>query len=144
MKVESKLLRRAFKQLPKKQRQGIFAAVRKSVLEGVRLAKTMAPTDDGDLMAGIHPKFEAGPNRFTGSVEAAPADPDSQIKALSVEFGRQYKRGNKRQPVSGGKKFTGTTQPNPFIRRTKAIIARKHKARVRRAMNKAVKEVGFR
>ena len=140
MKVDSKGVRRAFKELPRRQRKYIFTAIRKSVNEGVRLAKTMAPKDTGDLANNIHAKFQLEPNALTGSVEAAPPDAASQIKALSIEFGRQYKRGN-RQPRSSGKKFTGKTAPNPFIQRTQSILGRKHKSRVKRAMNKAAKEV---
>ena len=142
MKVDSKGVARAFKQLPKKQRGYIFKAIRKSVNEGVRLAKTLAPKDTGDLAQGIHAKFEIESNALVGSVEAAPSDAKSQIKALSVEFGRQYKRG-RRQPARSGKKDTGTTSPNPFMRRTQSIIGPKHVGRVKRAMNKAAKEVGL-
>ena len=140
MKVVSKDVRRAFKELPRRQRKYIFTAIRKSVHEGVRLAKTMAPKDTGDLANNIHAKFQLEPNALVGSVEAAPPDAASQIKALSIEFGRQYKRGS-RQPRSTGKKFTGKTSPNPFIQRTQSILGPKHKARVKRAMNKAAKEV---
>ena len=102
----------------------------------------MAPKDTGELSSGIHPKFSIEANALVGSVEAAPSDAESQIKALSIEFGRQYKRG-RRQPPSGGKKFTGKTKPNPFIQRTQQIMGVKHKGRITRAMNKAAKEVGL-
>ena len=142
MKVDSKGVGRAFKELPRKQRAYIFKAIRKSVNEGVRLAKTMAPKDTGDLAQGIHAKYELEINALVGSVEAASSDAESQIKALSVEFGRQYKRG-RRQPARSGKKDTGKTSPNPFMRRTQSIIGPKHVGRVKRAMNKAAKEVGL-
>ena len=142
MKVDSKGVGRAFKELPRKQRAYIFKAIRKSVNEGVRLAKTLAPKDTGALAQGIHAKFEIESNALVGSVEAAASDAESQIKALSVEFGRQYKRG-RRQPARSGKKDTGTTSPNPFMRRTQSIIGPKHVGRVKRAMNKAAKEVGL-
>ena len=142
MKVQSKGVARAFKSLPKKQRRYIFQAIRKSVHEGVRLARTMAPKDTGELSQGIHAKFSIEANALVGSVEAAPSDAESQIKALSVEFGRQYKRG-RRQPPRSGKKFTGKTAPNPFIQRTQSIMGAKHKGRITRAMNKAAKEVGL-
>ena len=132
MKVQSKGVERAFKELPKKQRRYISQAIRKSVHEGVRLARTMAPKDTGELSRGIHAKFNIEANALVGSVEAAPSDADSQIKALSVEFGRQYKRG-RRQPPRSGKKFTGKTAPNPFIQRTQSIMGPKHKGRIARA-----------
>ena len=103
MKVDSKGVARAFKELPRKQRGYMFKAIRKSVNEGVRLAKTMAPKDTGDLAQGIHAKYEVESNALVGSVEAAASDAVSQIKALSVEFGRQY------QPARTGNKFTGKT-----------------------------------
>ena len=142
MKVQSKGVARAFKELPKKQRRYIFKAIRQSVHEGVRLASTMVPKDTGELSRGIHAKFSIEANALVGSVEAAPSDAASQIKALSVEFGRQYKRG-RRQPPSGGRKFTGKTAPNPFIQRAQSIMGPKHKGRITRAMNKAAKEVGL-
>ena len=142
MKVESKGVKRAFKELPRRQRKYIFTAIRKSVHEGVRLAKTMAPKASGDLANNIHAEFDLQPNALVGSVEAAPPDAASQIKALSIEFGRQYKRKRARIGTrSTGKKFTGKTSPNPFIQRTQSILGPKHKARVKRAMNKAAKEV---
>ena len=142
MKVDGKGVARAFKKLPRKQRAYIFKAIRKSVSEGVRLAKTMAPKDTGDLAQGIHAKYELESNALVGSVEAASSDAESQIKALSVEFGRQYKRG-RRQPARSGKKDKGKTSPNPFMRRTQSIIGPKHVGRIKRAMNKAAKEVGL-
>ena len=140
MKVDSKGVSRAFKKLPRKQRAYIFKAIRKSVNEGVRLAKTLAPKDTGDLAQGIHAKYEIEANALVGSVEAASSDAKSQIKALAVEFGRQYTR-RRRQPDRTGKKYTGKTTPNPFIRRTQSIIGPKHTGRIKRAMNKAAKEV---
>jgi hypothetical protein len=142
VKVDSKGVARAFKELPRKQRAYIFKAIRKSVTEGVRLAKTMAPKDTGELAQGIHAKYQLESNALIGSVEAAAPDAESQIKALSVEFGRQYKRG-RRQPARTGNKYTGKTSPNPFIQRTQSIMGPKHKARVKRAINKAAKEVGL-
>ena len=142
MRVEAKGVINAFKQLPPKQRKYLFMAVRKSIYEGQRLAKTMAPKDTGDLANNIHVQFEVEPNALVGSVEAAQSDAASQIKALSVEFGRQYKRG-RRQPPRSGKKFTGKTAPNPFIQRTQSIIGPKHSARVRRAINKAARELSL-
>ncbi len=143
MKIEAKGLQDAFKKLPRKQRKNIGNAIRKSVREGVRLARVMAPVDEGDLKRGIHAKFEIEENAFVGSVEAAPARRDPQVKALSVEFGRTYSSGKKRQAMSHVFKQTGTTDEFPFIRRTQKILGKKHRARVTRAMNKAAKELGF-
>jgi len=144
VKVQSKGVEKAFKELPKKQRRYIFKAIRQSVHEGVRLARTMAPKDTGELSKGIHAKFSIEANALVGSVEAAPSDAASQIKALSIEFGRQYKSNRARiKTRSTGKKFTGKTPPNPVIQRTQSIMGAKHKGRITRAMNKAAKEVGL-
>lgn len=148
MKIVFKGTQKALKDIPRKQRKYIFDAIRKSTNEGVRLAKTLAPRDTGDLINGIHRKIEltratrTEGGAIVASVEAAPPDAQSQIKALSVEFGRKYTR-TRRYPRRTGKKFSGTTEANPFMRRTQSIIGPKHKGRIRRAMNKAAKEVGL-
>lgn len=143
MRVEANSLKKALKSLPRRQRKLIGDAIRKSTLEGVRMARSMAPVDEGDLRRGIHAKFEIEKHAFVGSVEAAPARRDPQVKALSVEFGRTYSSGKKRQQASHIFKQTGTTEAVPFIRRTQMVLGNKHKGRVKRAMNKAAKELGF-
>ena len=64
---------------------------------------------------------------------------------MSIEFGRQYKGGKKRQPKGREFRDTGRTDPVPVpvMRRTKNIIGPKHKGRVKRAMNKVAKELGL-
>jgi len=141
MKVESAKLIKSFKQLPRKQRKYLADMVRKSTNEGVRIARAMAPRDTGELARGIHASFEMKQNAFVGSVEAAPSERDAQVKAMSVEFGRTYSSGKKRQPSSRNFRNTGKTEGVPFIQRTQEIVGKKHKARVRRAMNKSAKEV---
>ena len=146
----------AFEKLPKAQRKRIGDAIRKSVFEGVRLARVQAPVDTGALQRGIHAKFQVTPNAFVGSVEAAPPDKASQIKALAVEFGRSYPPKRSRRSgaktmkssrklifTSAGSRDTGETQPVPFMRRTQQILGAKHANRVRYAMRKAAQEVGF-
>lgn len=54
--------------------------------------------DVGHFKEGIHAKFEKGPNAFVGSIEAAPLTRDAQFKAMSIEFGRQYKDGKSNNP----------------------------------------------
>ena len=150
MKVQHKGLAKAFAQLPRKQRKYIGDAIRRSVIEGVALARSMAPIgsgpsdrDVGRFKEGIHGKFEVEPHAFVGSIEAAPATRDAQVKAMSIEFGRQYKGGKKRQPKGREFRDTGRTNPVPVMRRTQSIIGPKHKGRVKRAMNKAAKELGL-
>ena len=150
MKVEYKGLKKAFDHLPRKQRKYIGDAIRRSVIEGAALARSMAPVgsgprdpDVGRFKDGIHAKFEKEPYAFVGSIEAAPPTRDAQVKAMSIEFGRQYKGGKKRQPKGREFRDTGRTDPVPVIRRTQSIIGPKHKGRVKRAMNKAAKELGL-
>ena len=99
--------------------------------------------DVGRFKDGIHAKFEVEAHAFVGSIEAAPPTRDAQVKAMSIEFGRQYKGGKKRQPKGREFRDTGRTDPVPVIRRTQSIIGLKHKGRVKRAMNKAAKELGL-
>jgi len=60
-----------------------------------------------------------------------------------LTFGRQYKNGKKRQPKGRELTDTGRTDPVLVLRRTQSIIGPKHKGRVKRAMNKAEKELGL-
>lgn len=142
MRVEAKTVAKSFKDLPRIQRKLIGDAIRKSTLEGVRWARTLAPVDSGDLKRGIHAKFDFQPGSLRASVEAAPEDGPSQAKALSVEFGRRYTRKN-RAPGRRGLKNRGTTKPISFIRETQKLLGRKHKNRIRAALRKAAKEAGF-
>ena len=80
---------------------------------------------------------------FVGSIEATPATREAQVKAISIEFGRQYKGGKKRQPKGHEFRDTGRTDPVPVIRRTQSIIGPRHVGRIKRAMNKAAKELGL-
>lgn len=150
MKVQYQSLTKAFSQLPSKQQKYIQDAIRKSVNEGVALARSMAPVGSGPrdpevgrFKDGIHAKFEVEAHAFVGSIEAAPATRDAQVKAMSIEFGRQYKGGKKRQPKGREFRDTGRTDPVPVIRRTQSIIAPKHVGRIKRAMNKAARELGL-
>ena len=57
-----------------------------------------------------------------------------------MTFRPQYKGGKNRRPK--GRKFRDTDRIDPvlLIRRTQSIIGPKHVGRVRRAMNKVIKE----
>ena len=66
------------------------------------LARSMVPVgsgphdpDVGRFKDGIHAKFEVEAHAFVGSIEAALPTRDAQVKAMSIEFGRQYKGGKK-------------------------------------------------
>lgn len=142
MRVEAKTVVKSFKDLPRIQRKLIGDAIRKSTLEGVRWARTLAPVDSGDLKRGIYAKFDFQPGSLSASVEAAPDDGPSQAKALSIEFGRRYTR-KRRVPGRRGLLNRGTTEPHPFMQRTQALLGRKHRNRIKRAIRKAAKEAGF-
>jgi len=62
---------------------------------------------------------------------------------MSIEFGHQYKGGKRHQAVGTEFRDTGRTDPGPVMRRTQSIIRPKHKGRIKRAMNKAAKELGL-
>ena len=121
-----KRLARQFKDLPKAVQEDVRKAVRKSALEGERVAKTLVPVSSGHLKGMIHTKFE--PDGMRASVEAAPNTKEAQIKARSVEHGRK----------SGTK---GTTDANPYIQVAQAYLEKRFKGRVSRAINKAAKRV---
>ena len=70
MRVDSKGVQKALKQIPKKQRSYLFDAVRKSVNEGARLMRTMAPGDETAKM--VNTKSERYKFGIRASVEAAP------------------------------------------------------------------------
>ena len=65
MKIEYKGLKKAFDHLPRKQRKYIGDAIRSSVIEGMALARSMAPVgsglgdpDVGRFKEDIHAKFD--------------------------------------------------------------------------------------
>tara|TARA_B100000989_G_C19395548_1_gene407629 strand:- start:300 stop:500 length:201 start_codon:yes stop_codon:yes gene_type:complete len=65
VKVQYKGLKKAFEHLPRKQRKYIGDAIRRSVIEGVALARSMAlvgsgPRDPdlGRFKEGIHANFD--------------------------------------------------------------------------------------
>lgn len=142
MKVESKRIEAAFKKYPKRQRKLIGDAIRKSTIEGVAKARSIAPDKTGKTRRDIHARFEIKPFSFVGSVEAAEASAKAQIRVLSIEFGRRYTR-KSRQPQRTGKRFTGYTKPQSFIRATYLLLGKKHRGRVSRAIGKAAREAGL-
>ena len=80
---------------------------------------------------------------FFASTEAVASTRDTQVKVISLIFWPQYQGGKKRWPK--GCKFRDTDRIDPvlLIRRTQSIIGPKHVGRVRRAMNKVIKELGL-
>ena len=95
MKLEFKGLKKAFDNLPRKQRKYIGDAIRRSVIEGLALARSMASVgsrprdpDIGRFRDHIHAKFEKEPHAFVGSIETASPTRDAQVKVMSIESGR--------------------------------------------------------
>ena len=80
---------------------------------------------------------------FVGSIDAQAPTRDAQVKAMSIEFFRQYTGGTRRQPLGTDFRDTGLTDPIPLIRKTQSIMVQKHVGRKRRAMNKTAKELGL-
>lgn len=111
--------------VPVEVRTAVSAAIRKGTEETANIARTLAPEKTGETKQMIFTKYSA--DGMSASVEAAPNSRDEQIKTRAIEFGRR--RGNK-----------GTTEPHSYIRRAQAYTAKKFKAAVKRAMNKALKD----
>mgnify|MGYP001199137523 FL=1 len=141
-KVQSKGLEAALDKYPRRQRKLIGDAIRNSTLEGVSKARAIAPKDTGKTARDIFAKFEKSPFSFVGSIEATDPSRESQVRALSIEFGRRN-TGASRQAKGTGKRFTGTTEPQSFIRTTYLLLGKKHGRRISRAINKAAKEAGL-
>ena len=140
MKVTgSKKLIRSMKQLPKEVRSEVAKSLERSVKEGVRISKVLAPVDSGDTRDKIHYLIEETDEGLKASVEAAPPEKEAQIKARSIEFGRKQARKGTGTRVKGSKPKTGTTNPQPYIRPTEDYLVKKNARRVQRAVNKAAK-----
>ena len=93
---------------------------------------------------GIFAKLEVEAHTFFASTEAVASTRDTQIKVTSLTFRPQYKCGKKRRPKGRNFRDKDRIDPVLLIRRTHSIIGPKHVGRVRRAMNKVIKELGLR
>ncbi len=122
-----KKLKRTMQKAPAAVRAEARKAVVKSVNEGVALAKTLAPDVTGVTKANIRAKYDA--DFLAGSVEAAAAEKQEQVRAKAIEFGR--KKGEK-----------GTTDPHPYIQPTQEYLGKRFKNRVSRAIRKGVRSAG--
>lgn len=128
MKVEgAKKLMRQLSQLPEAQRRHIAEMQKKSGQEAARVMGTLVPRAEGDLAESIDVKEHDG--GMTVVVTVGDDTKDGQIKARTVEGGRAV----------GSK--GGEMAAQPFVGPTRSYLAKKHKARVKRAINKAAREV---
>lgn len=132
MILGAKKLKRTLRQAPGKIQNEARKAVRKSTVEGVNLARTLAPNVTGKTRDMIEAKYSA--DRLVGSVEAAPAEKEAQKKTRAIEFGR--KRG------AGGKERTNRKDvpEQPYIRPTENYLEARHKRRVARGIRKGIKD----
>lgn len=113
------------RRIPTEVRTAVSAAIRKGTEETANVARSLAPEKSGETKQMIFTKYSA--DGMSASVEAAPNTRAEQVKTRAIEFGRR--KGEK-----------GTTQPSPYIRRAQAYTAKKFKASIKRAMNKALKD----
>ena len=121
-----KKLARQLRSMPDASRKHVTQMLAKSGQEAVRVAKVLVPEDTGDLESSI--RYETHDQGMTVEVIAGHDDRESQIQARTVEGGRS--------PGSS----TGGMAAQPFMNPTKKYLAKRHRARVKRAINKAAKE----
>lgn len=117
--------------LPEVTRGKVVKAIHTSTEEGARVARTLAPDTTGETRAGITTEYRD--KGMTGEVVviASDAPRPEKDRAYSIEHGR--KQGNR-----------GTTEGYHFVHRTKQYLGKKHRARIKRAIRNAVKEVASR
>lgn len=129
--MDTSRLRRKLADLPDRIKDEIGKAVEKGVDEGVRVARILAPVDSGQTRDDIVKVMSQ--DRMRGEVQAI--DPDAtrpeKDRAYSIEHGR--KRGNH-----------GTTEGSHHMQQTRQFMAKRARGRIRRAVNKAAKELAGR
>ena len=129
MKVDGhKRLIRKLGALPDAQRKHVVKAIAQSAEEGARVARTLAPNATGRTRDEITTEYSDG--GMVGQVVVIPSDAPQAEKdrAYSVEHGR--KKGQR-----------GTTAGYHFVFRTRQYLGKKFRARIRRAISKAAREV---
>lgn len=128
MKVQSAKLIRQLKKLPDVQRGYVQKAIATSTEEGARVAKTLAPNVTGETRDEITTEYSEGGMVGTVVVIASDAPREEKDRAYSIEHGR--KNGDR-----------GTTAGSHHVHRTRQYLGKKHRARIKRAVNKAAREV---
>lgn len=129
MRIEGqKKLMRQMRRLPQAQRAHVIKAISKSTEEGARVAKILAPNVTGETRDDITTQYKDG--GMIGEVVVIESDASRAEKdrAYSIENGR--KQGDH-----------GTTAGVHFVHQTRQYLGKKIKARIKRAINKAVREV---
>ena len=137
--VGAKKLSKQLRDLPDAVRSDVKKAIRRNTEAGARLARQLVPVASGELKGWIFTKYDTQ-DGFRGAVEAAPPTKEAQIKARSVEFGRKYARtahGTKTKNVAA----TGQTGEQPYMRIMQKHMAKRFKASIKAAVNKATRRV---
>lgn len=124
-------LARQLRDLPEVQRGYVKKAIIQSTEEGARVARTLAPDASGETRDGITTEYREGGLVGEVVVIDSNAPQDKKDRAYSIEHGR--KRGER-----------GVTEGAHHVHRTRQYLAKKNKARIKRAINKAVREVSRR
>lgn len=120
-----KKLMRELKELPIDARTNIRKVIKRNAEAGARMARTLVPVDSGELKGWIHTDYSQ--DGMGASIEAAPKDKESQIKAKAVEFGRT--KGTK-----------GTTNPAPYMRIMQSHLGKRFRNSIKGAIKKAARE----
>jgi hypothetical protein len=110
------------------QRGHIVKAIAKSTEEGASVARVLAPDVTGETRDNITTQYRSGGMVGEVVVIASDAPRSEKDRAYSIEHGR--KNGDH-----------GTTEGNHHVRRTREYLAKRFKGRIRRAINKAAREV---
>ena len=128
-----------FARLKVESRKHITKALSKSVQEFEKTAKQLVPVETGalrDSIEVVNESYNAGKgNRsYVTYIAVGDATPEGQKKAGTIEFGRPGKH------VKDMSKVRGTVIADPFMRPTRSLLGERHKRRMRRAINLAIKE----
>jgi hypothetical protein len=128
MKVTgAKKLMKQFDKMPDAVERQIVKTIKRQTEATARLARNLVPVASGELKGMIHTKYQNKKDEHIGSVEAAPANRNDQIKAKAVEFGRT--KGDR-----------GTTEAQPYIRLAQKLQGPKFKKSMKAAIKRGIKE----
>jgi hypothetical protein len=126
MKVDAEKLIKQIDAMPLSVRIKLKKAIRRNTEQAANMARRLVPAKSGELKGWIHTKYNA--DGLTASVEAAPPTKYGQVKANSVEFGRE--NGNR-----------GKTSAQPYIRVAQRLQKAKFAASVKAAVKSGLKAV---
>src|SRR6056297_2506016 len=116
--IGDKKLKRQFRKMPKTVEARLVKSVKRNTEATARLARSLVPVASGELKGWIFTQYDEG--GLVGSVEAAPATEDAQIKARSVEGGATRKN-------------RGSTEPSPYMNLAKKHTSKKFQRSIKSA-----------